>query len=77
MTCFPTISEATNLWIKGRQFSIKKLLGKELEGEASRYEGGSLCIFRLAPQDYHRYHSPVDGKIGRMSRIAGEYYTVK
>lgn len=77
MTCFPTINEATSLWIKGRTFSIKRLLGKELEHEASRYDGGALAIFRLAPQDYHRYHSPVDGKIGKMSRIPGEYYTVK
>jgi phosphatidylserine decarboxylase len=44
--------------------------------EAQRYEGGALAIFRLAPQDYHRFHSPVDGKIGAMRYIAGEYYTV-
>jgi hypothetical protein len=30
----------------------------------------------LAPQDYHRFHSPVDGKIGPMTYISGEYYTV-
>ena len=77
MTCFPTIDEATKIWIKGRQFSIRKLLGKDLDNESGRYDGGSLCIFRLAPQDYHRYHSSVDGKIGKMSRIPGEYYTVK
>lgn len=27
-------------------------------------------------QDYHRYHSCVDGTIGKMSYISGEYYTV-
>jgi phosphatidylserine decarboxylase len=26
--------------------------------------------FRLAPQDYHRFHSPVDGKIGLMTYIS-------
>jgi hypothetical protein len=30
----------------------------------------------LAPQDYHRFHSPVEGRIGEMTYIAGEYYTV-
>ncbi|KAL7006426.1 phosphatidylserine decarboxylase [Cystobasidiomycetes sp. EMM_F5] len=75
-TCFQTIHEATQLWIKGRTFTIKKLLGDMYKDEAARYEGGSVCIFRLAPQDYHRYHSGVDGKIGKMSAISGEYYTV-
>lgn len=26
--------------------------------------------------DYHRYHSPVDGVIGKPTRIEGQYYTV-
>lgn len=30
----------------------------------------------LAPQDYHRFHSPVKGKIGKMTLIDGEHYTV-
>jgi len=30
----------------------------------------------LAPQDYHRFHSPVKGTIGKMTLIDGEYYTV-
>jgi Phosphatidylserine decarboxylase len=33
-------------------------------------------IFRLVPQDYHRFHSPVDGRVGPMTYISGEYYTV-
>lgn len=32
--------------------------------------------YSLAPQDYHRYHSPVSGTIGKMTDIDGEYYTV-
>lgn len=73
---FPTVSDATRLWIKGREFSVQRLLGEKYRKEADRYMGGALCIFRLAPQDYHRFHSPVDGVIGPMSDIAGEYYTV-
>lgn len=97
MTAFQTVSDATKIWIKGRTFSIKRLLGDDYKDDASRFEGGSLCIFRLAPQvrlgdcyrtrsrtlitsfgcqDYHRYHSCVDGTIGKMSYISGEYYTV-
>lgn len=43
----------------------------------ARYEGGgALGIFRLAPQDYHRFHIPVDGIMRQPKTIAGEYYTV-
>lgn len=35
-----------------------------------------MAIFRLAPQDYHRYHSAVDGVVGPYVKIAGQYYTV-
>lgn len=69
MTAFETVSEATRLWIKGREFSIKKLI-------ASTFEEGSVGVFRLAPQDYHRFHSPVNGVITKIKHISGQYYTV-
>jgi len=31
---------------------------------------------RLAPQDYHRFHSPVDGIVEKVKEIPGTYYTV-
>ena len=37
---------------------------------------GALGIFRLAPQDYHRFHIPVDGVLDKPKTISGEYYTV-
>ena len=73
---FESVNEATRIWIKGREFSVARLLGEAYAGQAEKYNGGALCIFRLAPQDYHRFHSPVDGKIGKMTYISGEYYTV-
>lgn len=74
---FETVSEATRLWIKGRDFTVARLLGDALKREAERYSsGGALAIFRLAPQDYHRFHCPVDGTIGPIFDIPGEYYTV-
>ncbi|KAF9417205.1 hypothetical protein BGZ76_004549 [Entomortierella beljakovae] len=74
MTCFPTISDATKFWIKGREFTIARLLDDE--SLAKRFEGGSLAIFRLAPQDYHRYHIPVKGILSEPKLVEGEYYTV-
>ncbi|TCD64361.1 hypothetical protein EIP91_004230 [Steccherinum ochraceum] len=76
LMAFETVQEATRLWIKGREFSVARLLGERYRAEADKYIGGALCIFRLAPQDYHRFHVPVDGVIGPMTDITGEYYTV-
>jgi phosphatidylserine decarboxylase len=76
MMAFETVNEATRLWIKGREFTVARLLGDAYKDQVEKYQGGALAIFRLAPQDYHRFHSPVDGTIGSMTYIAGEYYTV-
>lgn len=73
---FNRMDVATNVWIKGREFSVKRLLSDEFADDAPRYQNGPLGIFRLAPQDYHRFHIPVDGVIGDYKTIAGEYYTV-
>jgi phosphatidylserine decarboxylase len=74
MMAFDTIDNATSLWIKGVEFTLPKLLDDTEAAKA--YEGGSLAIFRLAPQDYHRFHSPVDGVITRVHSVKGQYYTV-
>lgn len=73
---FDRITEATQIWVKGREFSIERLLGKAYPEDVERYKNGALGIFRLAPQDYHRFHIPVDGILGTPKTIEGEYYTV-
>ncbi|KFA74530.1 hypothetical protein S40288_10087 [Stachybotrys chartarum IBT 40288] len=73
---FNQINQATKIWVKGRDFNLKRLLGNAYPEDAHRYEDGALGIFRLAPQDYHRFHIPVDGVMGKPKTIEGEYYTV-
>ncbi|OQN95619.1 hypothetical protein B0A48_18218 [Cryoendolithus antarcticus] len=73
---FNRMDEAQRIWVKGREFSVERLLGSAYPEDAKRYHGGSLGIFRLAPQDYHRFHIPVDGVMGKPKLIDGEYYTV-
>lgn len=79
-TAFPTVNAATQLWIKGRNFSVAKLFNGNFESlehtDLFKPDACSLAIFRLAPQDYHRFHCPVDGVIGKIKYIEGEYYTV-
>lgn len=74
LTVFPTVDLATKYWIKGFGFSLKELLSSE--DLAKKFEGGSINIARLAPQDYHRWHSPVSGTIQSINDIPGTYYTV-
>ncbi|TVY47783.1 Phosphatidylserine decarboxylase proenzyme 3 [Lachnellula cervina] len=73
---FNRMDEATKIWVKGREFSVERLLGNAYPEDAKRYTNGALGIFRLAPQDYHRFHIPVDGVMGTPKLIEGEYYTV-
>ncbi|OQD89987.1 hypothetical protein PENANT_c002G00813 [Penicillium antarcticum] len=73
---FDRMSDATSVWVKGREFSIERLLGNAYPEDAARYRNGAVGVFRLAPQDYHRFHIPVDGIMGEPKTIEGEYYTV-
>ncbi|KAJ5733676.1 hypothetical protein N7493_002462 [Penicillium malachiteum] len=73
---FDRMDEATSIWVKGREFSVERLLGNAYPEDAARYRNGALGVFRLAPQDYHRFHVPVDGVMGEPKTIEGEYYTV-
>ncbi|KAK4992219.1 phosphatidylserine decarboxylase [Elasticomyces elasticus] len=73
---FNHLSEAQRIWVKGREFSVERLLGPAYPKDVDRFTGGALGIFRLAPQDYHRFHIPVDGVMGEPKLIEGEYYTV-
>ncbi|KAF2172452.1 hypothetical protein M409DRAFT_63134 [Zasmidium cellare ATCC 36951] len=73
---FNRLEDAQRIWVKGREFSIARLLGDAYPQDAKKFQNGALGIFRLAPQDYHRFHIPVDGVMGEPKLIEGEYYTV-
>ncbi|KAI8821406.1 phosphatidylserine decarboxylase-domain-containing protein [Fimicolochytrium jonesii] len=74
LNCFTSVDKAKALWIKGREFTIPNLLADE--EMAKIFDGGSVAIFRLAPQDYHRFHFPVDCTVGPTKWIDGSYFTV-
>ena len=74
LTVFPTVDLAKKYWIKGSGFTLAKLLNSE--SLARDFEGGSVVISRLAPQDYHRWHAPISGTIESITDIKGAYYTV-
>jgi phosphatidylserine decarboxylase precursor len=71
---YDTVSAARKLWVKGAHFSIAELL---MDSElAKRFGDGAVASFRLSPQDYHRYHSPVSGTVTEFRTIHGDYYQV-
>ncbi|XP_072060110.1 phosphatidylserine decarboxylase proenzyme 2-like isoform X1 [Arachis hypogaea] len=43
---------------------------------SNAFVNGTLVIFHLAPQDYHRFHVPVSGTIEQFVDIPGCLYTV-
>lgn len=72
---FDSVDAATTFWIKGKEFTLRNLL--QDDDLADQLEGGALAIFRLAPQDYHRFHIPARGTIESIKPIDGTYYTGK
>lgn len=77
LVVYPTIDLACKFWVKGDEFSIPALLNLHpSDPSCTQFNGGSLAIFRLAPSDYHRFHSPIDATIlGKPKDVPGQYYT--
>jgi len=73
---FPNFVDAGTVWIKGSEFTIERLIGPEFADLVPQFMGGPLVVARLAPQDYHRWHMPVTGQLGRRTPIDGALYTV-
>jgi phosphatidylserine decarboxylase len=71
---YETVQQSKKLWIKGLDFTITNLLMDN--GLGAIFENGAVASFRLSPQDYHRYHSPVTGKIKLFRSMPGDCYQV-
>ncbi|MBK1875525.1 archaetidylserine decarboxylase [Pelagicoccus mobilis] len=70
----PNLGDVEGLFAKGQFFDVKALLGSV--SLADNYPRGTALISRLCPVDYHRYHSPVSGKIVEQRLINGPLYSV-
>lgn len=55
--------------IKGKFFEVDELLRRKIEHK-------NICICRLAPQDYHRFHSPLPCSVVSIYHIQGKYHSV-
>ena len=70
-----TISSGHLFQAKGYEYSLSELLG-ESESQVQRYYNGTFITIYLSPRDYHRIHSPIDGKVREMTYIPGDLYPV-
>jgi phosphatidylserine decarboxylase len=71
---YESVPEMKKLWIKGYDFNITNLVMDSQLGP--KFADGPVASFRLSPQDYHRYHSPVFGTIKQFRSMPGDYYQV-
>jgi|GEM_PF-1978993 len=74
ITYVENVSEKDIFIIKNSQWSLKKMLADP--ALAQEYDGGTLISFRLAPEDYHRFHFPIDCIPSVSKKIAGKYNSV-
>ncbi|MFY0685779.1 MAG: phosphatidylserine decarboxylase [Cyclobacteriaceae bacterium] len=74
LIAFENISEVGNFFVKGRSFDLAEFLNDESLAES--YRDAAMIILRLAPNDYHRYHFPYDGRPSEAHKIKGKYLSV-
>ena len=70
-----TIAEGSRFKVKGVEYTVGALLKDE--ALAARYSGGMCIIFRLMPDNYHRYIYPDWGSKGKNIAIQGKLHTVR
>lgn len=71
---YENLDDVKKFFIKGDEFTLKEFLKNDKL--ANKYKNGIFMIVRLAPIDYHRFHFPADGVIGKTEKIEGYYYSV-
>ena len=69
------IDENERFFIKGREYSIEQLLGKD--DLAQKFSGGVCLVFRLQVDDYHRYSWFDSGEVVDNYKISGKLHTVQ
>lgn len=60
--------------VKGKAYTLYDMLGSDKIGK--EYEKGKFIILYLSPAEYHRIHSPIDGKVTRQYVLGKKSYPV-
>lgn len=67
------VKQRDQFWVKGQPFSVEDMLGRDDLSE--KFVGGTIYQAYLSSLSYHRWHSPVTGKIVKISAFDGTYYS--
>lgn len=66
------VQKDTKFWLKGQPYSLEYMLNHD--ESADLFVGGTVYQAFLSATRYHRWHSPVDGKVVRCFNVPGTYY---
>ncbi len=66
------VSETAEFWLKGQPYSLKNMMN--FDPFANQFEGGTVYQAFLSALSYHRWNSPVSGKVKKAFVVNGSYY---
>ncbi|KXN91784.1 Phosphatidylserine decarboxylase proenzyme [Leucoagaricus sp. SymC.cos] len=68
------VKERDMFWIKGEPYSLRHMLNND--ESTSQFIGGTVYQAFLFATSYHRWHSPVNGKIVKVVHVQGTYFSI-
>ena len=69
-----SLKETPELFIKGKFFSARELLGEDSPWCAP-FTQSDFALFRLTPDKYHYNHAPVSGEVVDIYELDGSYHS--
>jgi len=70
-----SLDQSSTLFLKGKFFDFRELLGEERHLLHRRFDGGDYAVFRLTPEKYHYTHTPVSGVVTAHYGVDGSYHS--
>lgn len=74
LSAFGTLESSTLIQAKGVEYTLDALLGGS--DDADPYRNGCYAVVYLAPNNYHRVHTPWKGTVARWRYLPGALYPV-
>ena len=67
------VAREDEFWVKSQPYSVRDMLAND--PSAGEFVGGTVYQAFLSPFNYHRWHSPVSGRIVKAINVAGTYFS--
>ncbi|KAJ3560791.1 hypothetical protein NP233_g10601 [Leucocoprinus birnbaumii] len=68
------IKEVDQFWLKGQPYSLRHMLNND--SLTPQFVGGTIFQSYLSGNMYHRWHSPIDGRIVKVEPVLGTYFAI-